>query len=87
MSFEVEWNEFLYQRFSNAINEHKKSTHWKERLEQIDECLNTRLTAEQKSFVDQILFEMGTSAEQEAKAVYLQGYKDCISLLKSIDLL
>ena len=91
MSFQEEWDEFINNLFCNAVNdEYEKSANykrWAEKQDQIDEFLNTQLTKEQKSFVDDILFEMTALADQKAKAVYIQGYKDCISLLKSVDLL
>ena len=91
MSFEEAWGEFINDRFCNAVNEeYKKSAKYKQQAVkqgQLDEFMNTQLSAEQKAFLENILFEIGLLADHKAQFVYSQGYKDCISLLKSVDLL
>ena len=89
MTFQEELNEFIDNLYCNAANdEYKKSQfkyeHWNKKQDQIDEFLNTQLTAEQKSFVDDVLFELLQMADHKARAVYWQGYQDCTALLKSI---
>ena len=87
MNNKQEWNEFLDNLLSNAITEHKNSEeykHIKQRLEHIDEMLTTNLTADEKEFVDEILFELGLMAERETEVVYRQGFNDCVWLLKEL---
>jgi len=74
---------------SNTIAEHKDSgeyKHIKQRLDHIDETLTTTLTADEKVFVEESLFEVGLIAEHEAKVVYRQGLKDGVWLLKNMGL-
>lgn len=62
MNNKQEWNEFLDNLRSNAIAEYKNSEeykHKKQRLEHVDEMLTTNFTADEKEFVEEILFEFG----------------------------
>mgnify|MGYP000889798964 CR=1 FL=1 len=85
-----EWDEFLDNLLSNAMQGHRESKEYayqKRRQEQIDEFLTTNLTVDQKHFVEEILFETGLAAEREAGVVYRQGLKDCVWLLKALGVL
>ncbi|MDR1630494.1 MAG: hypothetical protein LBS36_09845 [Oscillospiraceae bacterium] len=89
MNNQQEWNEFLNNLLSNAIAEYKTSEeykHIKQRLEHIDEMLTTNLTADEKAFVEEILFELGLMAERETEIAYRQGVKDGVWLLKNLGL-
>ena len=82
-----EWNEFLENLLSNAIAEYKNSEeykHIKQRQEHIDEMLTTNLTTDEKEFVEELLFELGLTAERETEVVYHQGFKDYVWLLRNL---
>lgn len=90
MSNNEELKEFLNHLLSNAVSEHKNSKEYnyiKEKQNQIDELLSTYLTYDQKVVVEEMIFELGLSAERETEVVYRQGIKDCIWILKSIGVL
>ena len=87
MSNQEEWNELLSDLCSNAIIGHRSSKeheYLKQRRAHIDEMLTTNLTADEKEFVDDILFDLGVMAERETEVVYQQGVKDGIWLLKNL---
>ena len=89
MSNEQEWNEFLDNLLSNAIVQHKNSKEYeyiKQQQEHIDEMLTTNLTADEKDFVEEMLFELGLMAARETEVVYRQGFKDCVWLLRNLGL-
>lgn len=90
MSRSAEWNEFLDHLLSNAIKEHRESKEYeyqKQRQEQIADFLSTNFTVDQKSNVEEILFELAVAAERESELVYQQGLKDCVWLLKNLGVL
>ena len=87
MSRAQEWDEFLDNLFAGAVAGYKNSREYellRKRQEQLDELLTTNLSADDKAFVEEILFEVNLIAEREAEAVYHQGIKDCIWLLKNL---
>ena len=90
MTNQEEWNEFLSNLLSNAIAGYKNSKEYEYRKQfqkQIDEFLTTNLTCDQKTSIEEILFEFGTAAERESEVVYQQGLRDCVWLLKSLGVL
>ena len=89
MSALKEWNDFMNYMLSDALDEHRQSIEyeWKRRTEQIDEFLTTNLTADQKNMVEDVLFEFGLTTEREAEAVYRRGLRDCVFLLKELEVL
>ena len=89
MTNQEEWNEFLGNLFSNAIGGYKKSEEYEYRRQhqnQIDDFFGD-LSAGQKELMEEILYELGLSAEYEAEAVYRRGLKDCVWLLKKLGVL
>ena len=90
MTNNEERNEFLNCLLSNAIQKHMDSKEWdylKRRKIQIDEILTANLTADQKTLVEEIQFELGLAAERETEIVYHQGLQDCVWLLKNLGVL
>ncbi|MCL2883934.1 MAG: hypothetical protein FWF49_00420 [Oscillospiraceae bacterium] len=84
------WHEFLDNLLENAIAKHKNSKEYeycRQRQKQIDEMLETNLTADEKAFVEEILFELGLAAERETEIVYHQGLRDGVWLLKGLGVL
>ena len=85
-----QWNEFLDSLISNAMQTHhlsRECEYLKQRQAQIDEMLTTHFDDDQKIFVEEILFEFGLAAERETEIVYRQGLKDCVWLLKNLNVL
>lgn len=81
------WNELLESLSACAVKKYQMSVeyrHWKRRLEQIDEFLTTNLTADQKTLVEEILFEMGTAEERQQQILYKQGIMDGVWMLKQM---
>lgn len=90
MTTHEEWNEFVNNLITNAIAGHKETKEYKyqkQRQEQIDEFLSTNLTVDQKTWMEEILFELGLFSERETEVVYMQGMKDCVWLLKNLGVL
>jgi len=84
------WDEFLTSLYSSAISAHRDSKeceYQKQRQARIDEDLSTNLTAEDKFFVEEILFELGVAGERETEVVYRQGLQDSVWLLKHLGVL
>ena len=85
-----EWNEFLENMFSNAVKQYRETRehkYIKQRQNQIDEILTNNLVDDEKAVVDDMLFELGLYAERETEAVYQQGLKDCVWILKNLGLI
>ena len=90
MNNHEEWNEFLENLVTNAIAGHKDTKEYeylRARQKHIDEFLTSNLTVDQKTFMEEILFEIGVSAERQTEVVYRQGLKDCVWLLKNLGVL
>lgn len=90
MTKNKEWNEFLHNLLSCSVKklqDTKEYEYRKARREQLEEMLDTNLTMDQKDMVDEVLFEFGLAAEQEAGLLYRQGLKDCVWLLKNLGVL
>ena len=90
MSNPEEWREFLRNLCSNAIAAHRNSNEYqylRQQQEHIDEMLTTNLSADDRAFVEEVLFELGVIAERETEVVYQQGLRDCIWLLKNLGFL
>ena len=85
-----EWNEFLDNLLSNAVKNYKASKEYeykRQRETQMDEFLSANLTVKDKTFVEDIFFELGLAAERESEVIYNQGIKDCIWILKNLGLI
>lgn len=90
MNRNEEWNEFLNNLLSCAsknLQATREYEYRKQRQEQIDEMLTTNLTEEERVMVEEVLFELGVAADYESEALYRQGLKDCVWLLKNLGVL
>jgi len=72
------WTICLKTRFAGHRNSTKEYAYQKQRQKQIGELLETNLTADEKDFVEEILFELGLAAERETEVVYQQGLQNGI---------
>ena len=85
-----EWNEFLNNMITVGLEEYKKSKEYRyldNRLKEIDDSLCNELMEDQKIFVDEIMFEIGTASDREKEILYKQGMKDCVFIFKKLGLL
>lgn len=84
------WNELLQNLSACAVKKYQTSVeyhYWKQRMEQINEFLTSNLTADQKVFVEEILFEIGMAEERQQQILYKQGMMDGIWILKQMGIL
>lgn len=90
MSKNEEWNEFLNNLLSNALEAYKETTEYeyiKKQQEEIDMIFRDNLKADQKELVEECIFDIGLVADRESEVVYRQGLKDCVWLLRSLGVL
>ena len=90
MSKNEEWNEFLNNLLSNALEAYKKTTEYeyiKKQQAEIDMIFRDNLTVDQKELAEECILKIGLVADRESEIVYRQGMKDCVWLLKSLGVL
>lgn len=87
MSNHKEWNDFLGNLLSNALQKYKETNEYEYlqlHQKEIDMTLRDNLTVDQKEIVEDCLFDIGVAAERETEILYKQGMKDCVWLLKTL---
>ena len=80
-------NQFMKDMANTAQNKYrstKEYLYYKYRREEIDQILAGLLMEDQKELVDAFLEEIDDAAQHEVQAVYLQGVRDGIDILKSL---
>lgn len=90
MHHEEEWNAFLdalREKASDALASSPEGRYRAERRQEINDMLLLNLTAEERAFVLDNLRECEETAAREAAALYRQGWKDSLWLLKTTGLL
>lgn len=90
MSKNEEWNEFINNLLTNALEEYKEMMEYeyiKKQQEEIDLVFRDNLKADQKEHVEECIFDVGLVADRELEVVYRQGLKDCVWLLKNLGVL
>ena len=90
MTRNVEWDEFLANLISQALEKQKTTKEYEylhQRRAHIDEMLATNLTDGEKEMVDEALYELGLASERETELSYRQGLRDCVWLLKNLGVL
>lgn len=88
MTIQQEWQDFLEQLFNQAVELYKEtpeSAYLKEKRKQLDARM-AELTLESK-FVDDYIFEIGLDNDRKAEFIYRQGMKDCVWLLRTLEVL
>lgn len=88
MTIQQEWQDFLEQLFNQAVELYKdtpESTYLKEKRSQLDARM-AELALESK-FVDDYIFEIGLDNDRKAEFIYRQGMKDCVWLLRTLEVL
>lgn len=81
------WNDFIDHLIEQNFQDYKKtkeSVLWSNHMEHIDEMLNTNLTKDEKTLVEEVLFETGEQQEHYAGILYQKGMKDCVCILKNL---
>ena len=82
-----EWDEFLRNLFNNALEKHQKTKAYKstqKKHSNFEEILYSNIPLNKKQTVDEYFFDMMLETERETEALYRQGLKDCVFLLKEI---
>ena len=88
MEKQEEWSYFLQEMFSRTLEEYRKTdqyTYLKEKREQLNARMEA-LTLENE-LLDEYLYERELDDERRAEFAYRQGMKDCIGLLKALQVL
>ena len=86
----MEWNEFLEKLMACTVENFKGTKEYEyqqQRRGQIDDMFTTNLIADEKSLVDEVLFELGVNADYKTQRLYQQGMRDCVWLLKNLGVL
>jgi hypothetical protein len=90
MSNDEEWDEFVNNLLSNAMQEYRKTKEYEYLQKQNDEIellFRDNLTANQREMVEECLLDIYIAAENETEIFYKQGIKDCVWLLKNLGVL
>lgn len=90
MSNYEEWDEFVNNLLSNAMQEYRKTKEYEYLQKQNDEIellFRDNLTANQREMVEECLLDIYIAAENETEIFYKQGIKDCVWLLKNLGVL
>ena len=84
------WNNFIDECIETELRTYRKTTESRHRQTietQMDEMLDTNLTNEQKTMVEDVLFAKACMQEQDGKRLYQQGMRDCVAVLKNLGVL
>lgn len=85
-----EWNLFIEQLQKNALKEYHSTPEYelrKIRQEHLDDILSNELTESQRTFIEEILYELISFHDREADLMYQQGLKDGVWMLKTLGVL
>ena len=85
-----EWNEFIMRlrlRHWEKFQQTQEYGYRKQREDALNALLRDNLTTEEKELVDSVLWELGLAAEQDGAALYTQGMRDCVWMLKTLGVL
>lgn len=85
-----EWRFFIEQLQENALKEYYTTREYelrKIRQEHLDEMMSGELTADQRTFIEEILYEIISFHDREADLLYQQGVKDGVWMLKTLGVL
>lgn len=85
-----EWIFFIAQLQESALKEYHGTREYelrKTRQAHLDDMMSNELTAEQRGFMEEILFEIISFHDRESDLLYQQGMKDCVWLLKNLGVL
>lgn len=81
---------FIEQLQENALKEYHASREYelrKIRQEHLDDMLSNELSADQRTFIEEILYEIISFYDREADLLYQQGLKDSVWMLKTLRVL
>lgn len=82
-----EWKFFIEQMQDAATKEYCSTREYElrqTRQAHLDDMMSNELTADQKVFIEEILFEIISFHDREADLLYRQGMKDCVWMLKNL---
>lgn len=90
MTNQEEYDAFLDRLFACACARYYDTQEYRcqtSRQKQLDALLNSDLTSQQKTLVDEVLYELSLSAERQSEIAYRQGLRDGVWLLKNLGVL
>ena len=82
-----EWEFFIDQLQESALKEYRATREYelrKMRQEHLDDMMSNELTAKQRTFIEEILYEIISFHDREADLMYHQGMKDGVWMLKTL---
>jgi|GEM_PF-892759 len=85
MRNDQERNDILDNLLTSALEAYQQSTEFecaRHQREEIEALLENNLVADDRAFVEAVLFDFGTITDKETEVAYRQGFSDCIWVLK-----
>lgn len=85
-----QWNLVLKQLQENAVQNYRSTQEYElrqKREEDLDDLLSNEFLSDQKEFIDEVLLETSAFHDNDADRLYRQGMKDCVWLLKNLEVL
>lgn len=85
-----EWRFFIEQLQESALTEYHSTREYglrKMRQEHLDDMLSNELSADQRTFIEEILYEIISFHDREADLLYQQGLKDSVWMLRTLGVL
>ena len=82
-----EWEFFIDQLQESALKEYRATREYelrKMRQEHLDDMMSNELTVDQRTFIEEILYEIISFNDREADLMYHQGMKDGVWMLKTL---
>jgi len=86
----IEFNDFIMFQFEQAIREFHKTEQYRllnEKIWQLTKDCKVNFNAGDYQYIKVCIDALVESSEREAEFIYRQAYKDCVALLKKIEIL
>lgn len=85
-----EWKFFIEQLQESALKEYHSTREYelrKMRQEYLDDMMSNELSSDQRTFIEEILYEIISFHDREADLLYQQGLKDSVWILRALGVL
>jgi hypothetical protein len=84
-----EWDEYLRNMYSHAFQEFHRTDHYsalKETLERMEkDCKDNFYEEEDLAFIEAWIEALGAVNAAECEFMYERGYRDCVALLRRLE--
>jgi len=80
-----EWSDIMDNLLASALEAYQQSAEFeyaRHQREEIEALLENNLVADDRAFVEAVLFDLGTITDKETEVAYRQGFGDCIWVLR-----